>query len=128
MSLVDAVAAFLIDRGLEAPERAHELAADLTRNVLEVMLRDVSAFVAAEVARLPSLRSPGELEALMGHTCHDVVPRVMCETCNDSHRMSLGDRTVPCTRCPLPCIECGAGAAYCRATPCACACHHKEIR
>lgn len=48
-----------------------------------------------------------------------------CETCNDTHSMSLRGSLVPCTRCPTPCQECrinGRGA-YCATTPCACACH-----
>lgn len=48
-----------------------------------------------------------------------------CETCNDTHSMSLRGSLVPCTRCPTPCQECrinGRGA-YCAKTPCACACH-----
>lgn len=47
-----------------------------------------------------------------------------CATCDDSHRMTLGDRDVPCTHCPLPCLACKQpGGAYCAATPCGCACH-----
>lgn len=49
-----------------------------------------------------------------------------CTTCGDTHRMTLGeDREVPCTRCPLPCERCGSNA-YCKTTPCACACHDDE--
>ncbi len=50
---------------------------------------------------------------------------ITCETCNDTHSMSLRGSLVPCTRCPTPCQECrinGRGA-YCATTPCACACH-----
>jgi hypothetical protein len=46
----------------------------------------------------------------------------VCDTCNDTHRMSLGDRTVMCTRCPTPCEKCRAGP-YCTSTPCYCDCH-----
>lgn len=57
------------------------------------------------------------------------VPLPVCGTCADSHRMTLGERTVPCTFCPRPCEECRAfyqGArlgAYCETTPCLCRCH-----
>lgn len=55
----------------------------------------------------------------------------VCSTCNDTHRMELGDRVVMCTRCPTPCEQCRQRApgfgpgAYCGSTPCACACHRK---
>lgn len=64
----------------------------------------------------------------------EAVPRVVCSTCNDTHRMSLGDREVMCTRCPTPCERCrqrtaGCGAgAYCAVTPCACPCHDPPER
>lgn len=48
----------------------------------------------------------------------------VCSTCRDTHVMALGDRTVPCTRCPVPCEDCrSCGSAYCKVTQCACACH-----
>ena len=49
----------------------------------------------------------------------------VCATCEDTHHMALGEREVPCTRCPRPCQTCrleGKGA-YCTTTPCGCACH-----
>jgi hypothetical protein len=53
-----------------------------------------------------------------------------CETCQDTHRMELRDRTVPCTHCPRPCEECashhGTGA-YCAVVWCACDCHQPRI-
>lgn len=54
-------------------------------------------------------------------TCEPV-----CSTCNDTHRMWLGERGyVMCTRCPSPCQRCRAGGdgPYCETTPCACDCH-----
>lgn len=36
------------------------------------------------------------------------------------------DQVVMCTRCPLPCRECGQGGPFCATTPCACACHGKR--
>lgn len=57
-----------------------------------------------------------------------------CETCQDTHRMELRDREVPCTRCPTPCEKCrsrtpGFGpGAYCGTTPCACGCHVKATK
>lgn len=56
----------------------------------------------------------------------------VCSTCNDTHRMELGDREVMCTRCPKPCEQCrqrtpGYGpGAYCGETPCPCWCHRKS--
>lgn len=49
----------------------------------------------------------------------------VCSTCNDTHRMTLRDRDVMCTRCPTPCQGCRAGGtgAFCATTPCACRCH-----
>jgi hypothetical protein len=47
-----------------------------------------------------------------------------CVICDDSHRMTLGDRDMPCTHCPLPCRACKrASSAYCETTPCRCTCH-----
>ncbi len=47
----------------------------------------------------------------------------VCSTCNDTHRMSLGERDVMCTRCPTPCWGCGKGGPFCTTTPCGCWCH-----
>jgi hypothetical protein len=49
----------------------------------------------------------------------------ICTTCDDTHTMTLRDRDVMCTACPLPCQSCRAGGngPFCEATPCACACH-----
>ena len=51
----------------------------------------------------------------------------ICSTCNDTHTMTLGDREVMCTRCPVPCDRCQQGtpptAPYCATTPCPCSCH-----
>lgn len=56
-------------------------------------------------------------------------PRIVCSTCNDTHRMPLRDRVVQCTRCPSPCPRCrGNNTAYCRTTPCTCRCHRHEAR
>jgi hypothetical protein len=51
--------------------------------------------------------------------------RVVCSTCNDTHRMLIGEREFMCTSCPVPCRQCrrfGTGP-YCEVTPCACGCH-----
>ena len=48
---------------------------------------------------------------------------IVCDVCQDTHRMTLGEREVPCTRCPTPCRSCGSGTAYCITTPCECDCH-----
>jgi hypothetical protein len=51
-------------------------------------------------------------------------PSPVCATCNDSHRMEIRGREVACTSCPLPCEACRfGGGAFCKQTPCACACH-----
>ena len=49
----------------------------------------------------------------------------VCTTCKDTHVMVIGDRTVPCTFCLLPCPRCrtGGNGAYCTTTPCPCTCH-----
>ncbi len=54
--------------------------------------------------------------------------KAICSTCDDTHLMTLGERMVMCTRCPLPCSSCRGSpmdptAAYCAKTPCPCACH-----
>lgn len=56
-----------------------------------------------------------------------VKKKYTCETCKDTHMMTLGDREVMCTHCPVPCQKCRAGGngAYCASTPCACTCHTK---
>lgn len=49
-----------------------------------------------------------------------------CTTCDDSHRMEIGVRTVPCTHCPRPCRQCASSngrGIYCEVAPCACSCH-----
>lgn len=51
----------------------------------------------------------------------------VCDHCKDTHLMPMGDRYVPCTRCPTPCETCrqaGRGA-FCEDTPCSCDCHKK---
>lgn len=52
----------------------------------------------------------------------------VCSTCNDTHKMGLGERMVMCTACPYPCDRCrlGGRGAYCSETPCACSCHSKD--
>lgn len=49
---------------------------------------------------------------------------VVCTTCQDTHKMYLGDRssTVPCTQCPVPCAKCNV-EGFCKNTPCRCECH-----
>lgn len=48
----------------------------------------------------------------------------ICATCNDTHRMPLGeDRVAMCTDCPTPCVQCGDGGPFCLKTPCDCGCH-----
>ena len=51
-----------------------------------------------------------------------------CSTCNDTHRMQLGERSVMCTRCPLPCQDCRGRDRdpYCATNPCKCACHGRR--
>lgn len=52
-----------------------------------------------------------------------------CTTCDDTHRMTLRDAEVMCTRCPTPCHDCagehGRGG-YCATTPCRCECHARK--
>lgn len=61
-------------------------------------------------------------------TCSGCGHRMVCLTCNDTHKMTLGDQVVACTACPVPCKECrfrGVGA-YCAKTPCMCKCHDRD--
>lgn len=52
-----------------------------------------------------------------------------CTTCGDTHTMTLGDRDVMCTHCPVPCDHCRDWpGAYCTTTPCPCRCHVLEAR
>jgi hypothetical protein len=54
-------------------------------------------------------------------------PGPVCSRCEDTHTMTLRDRYVPCTFCPTPCPSCrGHLTAYCRTTPCPCACHPRR--
>ena len=50
-----------------------------------------------------------------------------CNTCNDTHTMYVGEYPVMWTHCPVPCAECknNPQGAYCKNTPCFCACHKK---
>ncbi len=50
-----------------------------------------------------------------------------CEICQDTHRMTVGDRSAMCTHCPIPCQRCRSGGigAFCATTPCMCECHLK---
>lgn len=58
----------------------------------------------------------------------DALPSV-CEHCDDTHTMQIGDRNVLCTRCPTPCRRCashdGTGA-YCARPRCSCSCHEER--
>ena len=55
----------------------------------------------------------------------------VCKTCNDTHRMMIGnyedgrsEQEVMCTHCPLPCAKCCIRQSpYCAVTPCNCSCH-----
>lgn len=54
--------------------------------------------------------------------------KFVCWVCQDSHRMSLQDRLVPCTRCPSPCQDCRERlSAYCEMAQCECCCHHNTF-
>ena len=78
-------------------------------------------------------RRPSALLRCIGALSCPQAPEVeptkpVCSTCNDTHRMSFGERDdVSCTRCPTPCERCRRpfGAPYCETTPCACSCHAK---
>lgn len=61
--------------------------------------------------------------------CRNTGRRVIaCTTCDDTHRMTLGDREVMCTRCPVPCHVCrvNGNGAFCSTTPCVCGCHRPK--
>lgn len=52
----------------------------------------------------------------------------VCDTCDDTHRMTLGEREVMCTHCPTPCQRCRADGtgAYCQHPRCPCTCHKRD--
>jgi hypothetical protein len=56
---------------------------------------------------------------------------IVCTRCNDTHKMTRGDREVSCTSCPRPCdkVTCRKSAvdAYCDTTPCPCDCHVEKL-
>lgn len=59
-----------------------------------------------------------------------------CTHCGDTRRMVVGEREVPCTRCPVPCATCRSGVGvpgrplgpYCAKAPCDCPCHPERSR
>lgn len=55
---------------------------------------------------------------------------IVCAICDDTHRMALRDRDVPCTHCPSPCQVCRSGGvgAYCERPACRCSCHAGDAR
>ena len=59
----------------------------------------------------------------------DPKPAPVCARCDDTHTVHLEDRSQMCTACPVPCSECrqGGNGPYCSTTPCACACHAKQV-
>ena len=59
----------------------------------------------------------------------DRLTPVVCFRCDDSHTMTLGERKVMCTACPVPCHVCGAGGPFCtEGGNCGCSCHRKSGR
>lgn len=89
--------------------------------VLPALIEACRARVAAEATPATAAGSPAA-----ARSCADPV----CATCNDTHLMTLGDRDVMCTRCPVPCSRCRSKpqGAYCATTPCACSCHAAAAR
>lgn len=86
---------------------------------------DVSV-IDADVIKRPARLVPAS-EADADPASRGPIGRPVCSTCNDSHAMTIGDRTVMCTRCPTPCHACRAGGngPFCGSTPCPCKCHAK---
>jgi hypothetical protein len=53
--------------------------------------------------------------------------KVVCKICNDTHQMWLTvlERNVLCTACPVPCDKCQQGA-FCKEIHCSCSCHKEK--
>lgn len=131
--ICEARAQWLEDRGL--PPR-------LTGAENDFLLRQLKSdpyFNAMLNPAFPKLTSAGLLGgARVGWETDPVFQRAVmgkagqpvCSTCNDTHMMPLGERSVPCTRCPSPCQKCRVGGigAYCEKTPCPCTCHRQPLR
>lgn len=106
--------------GLRAPGPAPSEAATMGEQseANKALVREARA-----IGRSLSRPAPGEESTRIGAATAD---GVACKTCNDTHRMPLGDREVMCSFCPRPCEKCrtdGVGP-YCETTPCPCDCHH----
>lgn len=67
---------------------------------------------------------PGDCHPLCDAPTPAADPAPTCATCNDTHRMKLGEREVMCTSCPVPCEKCQL-VAYCKTSPCSCGCHSR---
>jgi hypothetical protein len=87
--------------------------------------RGAVAFYGASSSCSATSAELGAARAAIDDVLADTPKPPVCSTCGDTHRMTIRDRKVPCTRCPVPCQDCRAGGtgAYCWSTPCGCGCH-----
>ncbi len=91
-----------------------------------VSVEDVESAIASLESRRRILLS--EIAEAIRREPAALANQASCSGCGDAHRVEVGDRTDPCTRCPLPCEGCrdrtgGNPGAYCASAPCACTCH-----
>lgn len=96
---------------------------DLTLDIVNQKWHHVAATIAKAV-------QPGFMAGQRRADPEQQIPErsramTVCSTCQDTHRMELGDKEVMCTRCPLPCKDCKGWGPYCVVTPCTCICHDK---
>lgn len=91
-----------------------------------VFIEDVESAIAILESRRRILLS--EVAEVIRRESVALADQASCSGCGDTHRVDVDDRTVLCTRCPLPCEGCrdragGNPGAYCASAPCACPCH-----
>jgi hypothetical protein len=96
--------------------------AGCTRGILSLDSEDKFLdAIEAKMDKNEDRRWPAPADQVPGQPVEHI-REVVCAHCNDTRRMSIGEREVPCTRCPRPCEECRSGG-YCRSVPCSCRCH-----
>lgn len=140
--LVDKVREKLYSSGLDergmTEVRAIPVANSAKAARLEIFFGNVCGFEVV-LAELPRCEKEGcgkpfgahDWVALVGDRYFCGEHAKTCTVCSDSHRMTLGERDVPCTFCPRPCEACRGFyqgvrlGAYCETTPCPCSCHEK---
>lgn len=92
------------------------------------MVRNYRDEIPACRGALPKVRPRAEQPEPAEQQAETPAPaKPVCSTCCDTHRMTLHEREVMCTRCPVPCERCRSKpqGPYCAVTPCPCECHRK---